>query len=40
MGSVYWKVVAEEGACERLAFFALDRKWKYKVIPMGELNAA
>ena len=36
----YWKVVAEEEARERLAFFTPDRNRQWKVMPMGALNAA
>ena len=40
MDSGYWKEVAEEEARKRLAFFTPDRKWRCKVMPMGDLNAA
>ena len=36
----YWQVVTEEDARERLALFALDRKRRWRVMPMGDLNAA
>ena len=40
MDSGYWKVLAEEEAHKRLAFFTPDRNRKWKVMPMGSLNAA
>ena len=40
MYSGYWQVVSEEEAPERLAFFTSDRKWRWKVMHMGDLNEA
>ena len=39
MDSGYWKVVAEDEARGRLAFFTPDGKWRWKVLPMGSLNS-
>ena len=39
MDNGYCQVVAEEEACERLAFFTPDGKRRWKVMPMGDLNA-
>ena len=36
----YWQVVAEEESHERLSLFTPDGKWQWKVMPMGDLNAA
>ena len=38
--SGYWQLVAEEEARERLALFTLDGNRRWKVMPMGPLNAA
>ena len=38
MDNGYRKVVAEEEARERLELFTPDRKRRWKVIPMGDLN--
>ena len=38
MDIFYCQVVAEEEACERLAFFTPDGKRRWKVMPMGALN--
>ena len=40
MGSSYWKVVAEEEVRERLLFFIPDGNRQWKVMPIGDLNAA
>ena len=40
MDSGYGKILSEEEAHERLVNFTPDRNWQWKVIPMGELNAA
>ena len=40
MDSGYWQVVAEEEARERLKLFTPDGKRRWKVITIGELNAA
>ena len=40
MYSGYFQVVVEEDARERLALLALDRKRRWRVMPMGDLNAA
>ena len=40
MDSGYWKVVAEEDVRERLELFNPDGKRQWKVMPMGDLNAA
>ena len=39
MDSVYWQVVAEEEARERLELFTPDGQRQWKVMPMGDLNA-
>ena len=36
----YWKIVAEEEACERLKLLTLDGKRRWKGMYMGYLNAA
>ena len=38
--SGYWKLVEEEKASKRLAFFILEGNWQWKVMHMGTLNAA
>ena len=40
MGSGYWKLVSENEARKRLTLFTPDGKRWWKVIPMGDLNAA
>ena len=40
MDSGYLKVVAEEEARKILALFTPDRKRRWKVMPMGDLNMA
>ena len=40
MESGYWQVVAEEEAREILELFTPNRKWWWKVMTMGALNAA
>ena len=40
MYSGYWKVVAEEEARKRMAFFIPDGKRRWKVMHMGDLNSA
>ena len=39
MDSGYWQLLAEEEAREILASFALYVNWRWKLIPMGALNA-
>ena len=39
MDSVYWKVLEEEEAREILDLFTPDGKRRWKVMPMGDLNA-
>ena len=39
MNSGYWKVLAEEQACERLVLFIPVGKRCCKVMPMGALNS-
>ena len=36
--SGYWQVLSEEEARKRLALLTLDRKRRWKVMPMGDLN--
>ena len=36
----YWLEVDEEEACKKLEFFTTDGKRWWKVVPMGDLNAA
>ena len=38
--SGYQQVVEEEEVCVILTFFSLGVKWRWKVIPMRDLNAA
>ena len=38
--SGYWQVVAEEEAHERLELFTPDGNRRWKLMPMGALNAA
>ena len=40
MESRYWKLMEEEEACERLELFSLDRKRRWKAMPMGSLHEA
>ena len=40
MDSCYWQVGAEEEAREILSLFTPDRKWRWKVMPIGDLNSA
>ena len=40
MDSGYWKVVAEKKDHEILEFFTPHGKWRWKVMPMGALNAS
>ena len=40
MGSGYWKVIAKDEAQERLQFFNLYRKQRWKVMTMGALKTA
>ena len=39
MDSAYWQVVAEDEARKILAFFTPDVNRRWKVMPMGDLNA-
>ena len=40
MNSGFFKVVSEEEVFKILTLLTLDGKWRWKVMPIGELNSA